>query len=318
MCRRSVANSLAAPVPQVETATVANRMHDDEVELDDDLVRRLVGGQMPHLAGLPIRRVEPWGTDNGIWRLGDDLVVRLPRIAGAVGQVAREAELLPRLAPHLPIVVPQPIAVGEPAEGYPFAWALHRWIPGEGASPDTIDDPVRFAHDLAEVVRGLRAIPTDGAPPPHNRARALHEYDRSARAAIASARHLVDADAALAVWEEALAAPAHDGAPVWVHGDLEFNCLVEEGRLHGLVDWGSACAGDPAVDVQVVWSPLFTEASRHAFLDAVEADEATVARSRGAAVQQACAALPYYLHTYPLIVERSWQKLATLGIPTVG
>jgi aminoglycoside phosphotransferase (APT) family kinase protein len=131
---------------------------------------------------------------------------------------------------------------------------------------------------------------------------------------IAYASHLIDAQAALDVWEEALAAPPHQGPPLWVQGDLEGNCLVKDGRLCGIVDWGSACAGDPAVDVQVVWSPLFTDNSRRAFLDALGVDDATLARSRGAAIHQACGALPYYLHTYPGIVERSWHKLAVLGV----
>ena len=163
-------------------------------------------------------------------------------------------------------------------------------------------------------MRDLAAVPTDGAPPAHNRARPLHDYDGPTRWAIDSARHLIDTDAATAVWEDALAAPPFTGTPTWVHGDLEGNCLVRDGRLAGLVDWGSACVGDPAVDVQVVWSPLFTGGSRQAFLDALDVDDATLARSRGAAVNQACAALPYYLDTYPLIVERSWHKLAALGI----
>lgn len=93
---------------------------------------------------------------------------------------------------------------------------------------------------------------------------------------------------------------------------------MRDGRLEGLVAWGSACAGDPAVDIQVVWSPLFTEASRRVFLEALRVDDATLARSRGAAINQACAALPYYLHTYPLIVERSWHKLASLGVPNLA
>lgn len=143
----------------------------------------------------------------------------------------------------------------------------------------------------------------------------LQEYDESTRSAIDRASHLIDASAAVAVWEEALATPAHSGPAVWVQGDLEGNCLVRDGHLCGIVDWGSACAGDPAVDVQVVWSPLFTEESRRAFVDALDVDDATLARSRGAAINQACAALPYYLHTYPLIVERSWHKLASLGVP---
>jgi aminoglycoside phosphotransferase (APT) family kinase protein len=294
---------------------VPTRMHDDEVPVDEALVRRLLATQMPQLAGRPLRLVEPWGTDNAIWRLGDDLAVRLPRIRWAVGQIGREATWLPRLAPHLPVTIPAPVAVGEPGEGYPYRWAVHRWVPGEGAALDRIADPVAFGHDLAGVVRALQAVPTDGAPAARNRARPLHEYDGVTRAVIGAAGHLIDAAAATAVWEEALAAAPHDGPAVWVQGDLEGNCLVRDGRLCGIVDWGSACAGDPAVDVQVVWSPLFTDESRRAFLDALDVDDATLARSRGAAVNQACAALPYYLRTYPLIVERSWHKLACLGIP---
>ena len=291
-----------------------NRMHDDEVDLDDALVRRLLAAQMPDLAGRPLTIVEPWGTDHGIWRLGDDLVVRLPRIGWSAGQAELEATWLPRLARHLPVAVPEPVAVGDPGEGYPFRWAVHRWIPGEGAAPGRIGDPVEFALALAEVVRTLQAAPTDGAPAARHRARPLQAYDAATRAVIDGARQVIDAPAALAVWEEALAAPPHAGPPVWVQGDLEGNCLVRDGRLCGIVDWGGMCAGDPAVDVQVVWSPLFTDASRRAFLDALGVDDATLARSRGAAVNQACAALPYYLHTYPLIVERSRHKLAVLGI----
>lgn len=291
-------------------------MHEAEVDVDAALVGRLLRAQLPELAGLPVAVVEPWGTDHGLWRLGDELIVRLPRIHWAVGQVEWEATWLPHLAPHLPVAVPAPVAVGEPGEGYPFPWAVHRWIPGDGAALDRMDDPVAFAHDLAHVVRRLRAVPTDGGdgPAAGGRALPLADYDRATRLAIASAGHLVDAAAATAVWEEALAAPPHPGPPVWVHGDLEGNCLVRDGRLTGLVDWGSAGTGDPAVDVQVVWSPLFTPASRRAFLDDLGVDDATLARSRGAAVNQACAALPYYLRTYPLIVERSRHKLAALGI----
>jgi aminoglycoside phosphotransferase (APT) family kinase protein len=294
---------------------VADKMHDNEVDIDEGLVRRLIESQMPQLANLPLSRVEPWGTDNGIYRLRDDLVVRLPRIASAEGQVNFEATWLPRLGPQLPVEVPEPVAIGEPGDTYPFSWAVHKWLPGEGASIATINDPVAFALDLAEFVKSLQRIPTDAAPTARNRARPLRDYDLPTRQAIERARHLIDADAALAVWEAALAAAPHNGPTRWVHADLEGNCLVRDGRLSGIVDWGSACAGDPAVDIQVIWSPLFTEPSRSVFLEALEVDDATIARSRGAAINQTCAALPYYLTTYPLIVERSWHKLAALGVP---
>lgn len=293
-------------------------MHDDEVAVDEGLVRTLLRAQFPDLAHLPLAVVEPWGTDHGIWRLGADLVVRLPRIGWADGQAGREATWLPHLAPRLPVAVPEPVAVGAPGCGYPFRWAVHRWLPGVSASPDVVADPVAFALDLAAVVAALRATPAAGAPPARNRARPVADYDADTRRAIEGAGHLVDAAAATAVWEAALAAAPHDGPPVWVHGDLDGNCLVDGGRLSGLVDWGSACAGDPAVDVAVVWSPLFTDASRQLFLDALAVDDATLARSRGAVVHQACAALPYYLDTSPPIVARSWHKLAALGVAPIS
>lgn len=291
------------------------RMHVDEVAVDEDLVRRLLADQFPRWSDLPLQIVEPWGTDHGIWRLGEDLVVRLPRIGWAEGQADREATWLPRLAPQLPVAVPEPVAVGLPGHGYPFRWAIHRWLPGELAGPDSIGDPARFGADLAAVVASLRTLDTSGAPPARNRARPLIDYDAATRQAIESAARLVDADAALAVWEEARAARPHEGPPVWVHGDLDGNALVRGGRLAGLVDWGSACAGDPAVDVAVVWAPVLADpAAQDAFLAVLAVDDDALARSRGAAVNQACAALPYYLETYPLIVERSAHKLRAMGI----
>ena len=294
--------------------SVTVRMHKDEIDVDEELVLGLLESQMPTLAQLPLVIVEPWGTDNAIWRLGTDLVVRLPRIDWAAGQVELEAQWLPRLAPHLPVALPEPVAIGESTNDYPYRWAVHRWIPGEPAALDRMDDPVAFALALAQVIWMLQSVSVTNAPPATNRARPLAAYDEVTRAIIDHASHLIDAPAALSVWEEALAAPPHQGPPVWVQGDLEGNCLVRDGRLRGIVDWGSACAGDPAVDVQVVWSPLFTEGSRRAFLDALAVDDHTLARSRGAAIHQACGALPYYLHTYPDIVERSWHKLSLLGV----
>jgi aminoglycoside phosphotransferase (APT) family kinase protein len=290
------------------------RMHEREVEIDERLVVSLLSAQFGALAGLPLVIVEPWGTDHAIWQLGEDFVVRLPRIAWAAGQPDFEARWLPWIAPLLPVQVPEPIAVGQPGCGYPYRWAIHRWLPGQGASLKRLDDPHRFALDLAGVIRSIQGLEPNGAPPAVNRARPLQEYDTAARAFIHTAAHLIDARAAIAVWEDALAAEPHHGPPVWVHGDLEGNCLLRNGRLSGIVDWGSACAGDPAVDVQVVWSPLFTDESRGTLIDALGIDATTLARSRGAALQQACAALPYYLDTYPTIVERSWHKLAALGV----
>jgi aminoglycoside phosphotransferase (APT) family kinase protein len=294
--------------------TRSMRMHADEVVIDEPLVRRLISTQMPEFGGLQLVKVEPWGTDNAVWRLGEEMVVRLPRIHWATGQIDLEREWLPKLAPLLPVALPEPIAIGEADDEYPWRWGVFRWISGVPAGPSTISDPVAFALDLVDVIRSLMRIPTDGAPPATNRARPVAEYNDMTLLFIDNVSGLIDADAARRVWEAAMDATPHEGPPVWVQGDLEGNCVVREGRLSGIVDWGSACAGDPAVDIQVVWSPLFTDDSRQAFLRDLGVDDATLARSRGAAVHQACGALGYYLDTYPLIVERSWHKLAAIGV----
>src|SRR5271165_5221181 len=179
---------------------MAGRMHEEEVAVDEPLVRHLLATQFPHLAGGQLTKVVPWGTDNAIWRLGGDLVLRLPRIHWATEQVEREAAWLPRLAPYLPVAVPEPIVVGEPGGGYPYRWAVHRWLPGEGATLSQMDDPVRFALDLADVLRALHAAPTDGAPRASNRARPLQEYNEAALAAIEYAGDLIDGDRAREVW----------------------------------------------------------------------------------------------------------------------
>lgn len=288
-------------------------MHDDEVDVDAGLVRRLLRSQLPALADLPLAEVGPWGTDHAVWRLGRDLAVRLPRIAWAGGHPEREAAAVTALAPHLPVEVPEPVALGAPGEGYPFRWAVVRWLEGRHAEAARLD-ATRLARDLGGLVRALGVAPTNGAPPARSRARHLADYDDDARAAIGAAAHLIDAGAATEVWHDALDAPPHRGPRRWVHGDLAGNCLVRGDRLSGIIDWGGACAGDPATDVAVIWTPPFDEPARAAFLAAAGVDDQVVRRSRGAALHQACAALPYYVGTHPPIVERARHQLRALGV----
>ena len=135
----------------------APKMHADEIDTDVALVRRLLAGQFPHLAGLAIDPVMSYGTDHDIYRLGGDLAVRLPRIGWATGQAAKEAEWLPKLAPYLPLAVPVQLAIGRPAEGYPFEWSVYEWLPGENAN-GTIDDLDHRVAQRVQPSRGPRAI----------------------------------------------------------------------------------------------------------------------------------------------------------------
>jgi aminoglycoside phosphotransferase (APT) family kinase protein len=170
-------------------AAMRNRMHADEVDTDVALVRRLLSGQFPQWAGLRVEPVVSYGTDHDIYRLGDALSVRLPRIGWATAQAAKEAEWLPRLAPHLPLAVPRPVAMGQPAEGYPYDWSVCTWLPG-GDATGTIDDLEQAAVDLAEFVTALRRVDTTGAPPrpPGSRAGPLAGFDEFVRRAVAQRR----------------------------------------------------------------------------------------------------------------------------------
>jgi aminoglycoside phosphotransferase (APT) family kinase protein len=284
-------------------------MHADEIETDEALVRRLLAAQFPEWAGLELRALPAGGTDNAIYRLGDHLSVRLPRRgAWAPGSFDKEFEWLPRLAPQLPVAVPTPIALGRPAEGYPHEWAVFDWLDGDDVATARLDRP-GAAVDLAELLAALRRVDPQGAPAPGSRGGPLGPRDEATRAGIAALAGSIDAAAVTAVWEEALAAPVWDGPPVWIHGDLDArNLLVGDGRITGVVDWAAACVGDPACDVKVAWAVLDAD-TRPAFRELLQIDDATWARGRGWALSQAMIALPYYLHTYPAIVEQAWRWL---------
>ncbi len=167
--------------------------------------------------------------DNAIYRLGEDMAVRLPRIPGATGQVDKEHQWLPRFAPLLPLSIPVPLAKGTPGEGYPWHWSVYRWLEGENATVERIANPRQLATELPRFIAALQEIDPSGGPPPgqHNSFRGVPLVMRDAptRAAIASLRATLDADAATAAWEAALQAPAWPGPPVWIHGDLTpVNC----------------------------------------------------------------------------------------------
>jgi aminoglycoside phosphotransferase (APT) family kinase protein len=288
----------------------ARRMHADEVETDETLVRRLLAAQFPQWAMLPIHALPAGGTDNAIYRLGDELSVRLPRRRGAgTGWLNKEFEWLTRLAPSLPFSIPTPLARGVAGEGFPNEWAVYDWLEGEEAASTHLDLP-RAAVDLAELLASLQRFEPAGGPAPGARGGPLQPRDAATRAGIASLGGAIDAAAVTAAWETALAAPDWNGRPVWIHGDLDArNLLARDGRITGVIDWASACVGDPACDVKVAWAVLDAE-TRPLFRERLGIDDATWARGRGWALSQAMNALPYYLHTYPALVGQAWRWLS--------
>ena len=259
--------------------------------IDAGLARRLVAAQFPQWAGLPVDPVELDGWDNRTFRLGAELSVRLPNGDWYALQVDKEQTWLPRLAPHLPLAIPQPVARGEPGEGYPFPWSVYRWLEGTpAASAGALFDRIALASSLAAFLGALQGIDATGGPEPgpHNffRGGPLSIYAEETERSVAALGDAVGADAVRRVFDDALAA-RWAGEPVWVHGDVAAgNLLVRDGRLAAVIDFGCSAVGDPACDVVIAWT-LFSGASRAAFRARLAADAATWSRGRGWALWKA-------------------------------
>ncbi|MDA0567522.1 aminoglycoside phosphotransferase family protein [Streptomonospora sp. S1-112] len=269
----------------------ARAMPTAEVRLSRELVRALLSDQHPDLADLGIE-VLAHGWDNLVCRLGRDHVVRLPRRAASAGLVVNEQRWLPGIAPHLPLPVPVPARTGRPGRGYPWAWSVLPFLPGEIAARTPPADPGEAARSLGRFLAALhQPAPADA---PLNPVRGIPLSGRAA-GVTAQLEHVADPharEAARRAWERAAAAPGWDGPPVWLHGDLHpANILVERGRVGAVIDFGDITAGDPATDLAVAWM-LLPRAGREELRSAYgRADGATWARARGWALALALAFL---------------------------
>lgn len=265
---------------------------------DKSFVETLVSLQCPRYAGRDLRYVESSGTDNNLWRLGTDLVVRLPRFEGASQQVLKEAEWLPVLAPQLPLKVPQPVFVGNPADDYPFHWSVCPWFEGQTLAGSKIVDEVGLAKSLGGFVRALHSAGPDGGPPPgaHNfyRGVPLEQRDEAVRESVHRLRDEIDADKSLAIWEESLASCGGATKTCWIHGDLHpGNILIQEERVCAVIDFGGMAVGDPACDMMAAWTLLDCKV-REAFRHLVDCEDAVWERGRGWALSFGLIALAEY------------------------
>jgi aminoglycoside phosphotransferase (APT) family kinase protein len=284
-------------------------MHEDEVRATPELVQRLVAEQCPQWAERPVTALpdDVEGTDNVLFRLGDELVVRMPKIHWAQDQAESDARWLPRLSPHLPAAVPVPVHVGRPSSGYPWVWSVVPWVIGSTPPRLGVDD-VRLAQDLAAFALTLHALDATGGPtkPPGSRGTPLVHADAGARAGLERLRAHddgIDLAAAERAWELCVSAPDWAGDPVWIHGDLQpGNLVVDDGRLVAVIDWGALGVGDPAPDVAAaLWT--FTGEARDAYREAVCPDDATWLRACGWALAPSLTGIDYYRHTFPRMAE---------------
>lgn len=244
----------------------------------------LIAEQFPQWAHLPIKPVEPGGWDNKTFRLGNDMLIRMPSAACYAEKVPKEQKLLPLLAKQLSTPIPQPLALGTPSHEYPFHWSIYRWI--EGNNADTLQPAAlpQFAFDAAQFLNELHSADTTEGPAPgtHNFYRGAHVsvYDAETRSALSKLNGIIDVTAATSAWEQALSS-SWQHQPVWIHGDFSpGNILVKDGRLAAVIDFGGTAVGDPACDLILAWTFL-DAANREIFKAQVTLDSDTWARARG-------------------------------------
>lgn len=284
----------------------------EKLVIDDAFVRRMVAEQFPQWADLSLRSAAAGGWDNRSFRLGEHMIVRLPSAADYSVQVEKEHRWLPKLAPLLPLLIPTPLAMGEPAVGYPWRWSIYRWIEGDTAAPERISDLSDFATSLAQFLIALQRIdPTDGPRlGPHNfwRGGPLTTYDAETRQAIALLKGKINTNAATQVWEAALKT-TWDRPPVWIHGDVSAgNLLVKAGRLSSVIDFGMLGVGDPACDLSIAWT-LFSGESREAFRARLPLDAGTWARGRAWTLWKALIVAAGLTETNAVEAARPWRVI---------
>jgi aminoglycoside phosphotransferase (APT) family kinase protein len=278
------------------------------MEINVSLVKQLVAEQFPEWTQLPIEPVELSGWDNRTFHLGQKMMVRLPSAEGYTPQVEKEHRWLPRLAQHLPLPVPKPVAMGKPSKDYPWPWSIYQWIEGETASAERIEDIGQFASELAQFLSDLQQIDATGGPRAgaHSfyRGAPLVVYDGETRIAIEKLEGEIDQPTVTSLWEEATRTEWQK-PPLWFHGDVaEGNLLVKNGKLSAVIDFGCAGIGDPACDLTIAWTFLYGE-SREVFRKALPLDHTTWVRGRGWALWKALITVLEYRNSDPVKAEKS-------------
>lgn len=297
-------------------------MHEGQVEVPIPALQRAIASQFPDLASQPVQAVSSAGTVIAPFRVGDDLVARLPLVPvtdrAHHDRLRKEGRYAGALAGVLPVSVSQLVGVGRPFPGYRGTWSVWTWLPGRSLDHVLFDAPgsvdmERLAEDLAQLLRAIRKPPCDASGWSDNgrggRPLADSEWVRSS---IQRSAHLIDQGAATSVWESALAAPAHDGPPVRIHGDpMPGNLLLRDGALTGLIDVSEPVVGDPASDLQPAWT-VFGEPHRSRFRQAMGMDQAAWERGRGWAFEMAIGGLHYYEESNPTFFRLAQRTLEAL------
>ena len=287
------------------------KMHDDEFEVSESLVRKLIENQCPQWASLFIKSIDSSGTVHALFRLGSEYVIRLPRIEGAIVNMKKEWKWLPKLAPLLKVPISEPVFKGKPAADYPWCWTVARWHNGDNPSFEQENELEWVAKDLAHFINDLHQIELPNGPA-SRRGTALNEqnFDEETRKAILELEGEIDTKFVTSLWNYLSNRPAWDRYPVWIHGDLlPGNIILQNQRLQAVIDFSDVGVGDPACDLVISWC-LFNSNSQEIFRKSLkDIDEHTWERGRGWALSIALILLPYYKERNPVMAKLARQML---------
>jgi len=289
-------------------------MHAGQLDVTTELVQKLAVAQFPQWRELAVRAVPSHGTVNALFRIGAGLVARFPLLPGDPVAVRKELEdeagAARRLYAISPYPTPEPIAIGEPGDGYPLPWAVYSWLDGTIAYDAEVS--TAFAEDLARFVLALRAAPAEGRVFTGSwRGGVLTSQDDYVADGLARSRGMIDVDALARLWADLRTTPRTE-PDVWTHRDLmPGNLLVADGRLAGVIDVGTFTVSDPAMDLQPAWN-LLDAPARSAFRAGLGSDDDEWRRGMGWSFAQAIGCLWYYVETNPVMSRTAHHTLTAL------
>ncbi|MEU4477828.1 aminoglycoside phosphotransferase family protein [Micromonospora sp. NPDC023966] len=293
-------------------------LHENEIPADEAVVRSLLRAQRPEWATLSMSPAGA-GTDNTMYRLGDDLLVRVPRTADKARALHKERTWLPRLGKLLTCRIPEPVHAGAPAAGFPIPWSVYRWIDGAEPGPTTVQDWKSFGTDLATFVRELHSIDLMGVARAGElswyRGGSLTACDEWIRSCFEDCRTNIaaelDVESLERLWHAAIGLPEPSRPHVWLHGDLRpANLLVADGRLQAVIDFGGLSVGSPTAEHAPVWDLPYQ--AREAYWNAVDLDDHSWTHARAWAIAVGISGISYYWNTWPAFVAECRARLETI------
>ncbi|WP_410813624.1 aminoglycoside phosphotransferase family protein [Micromonospora sp. 067-2] len=290
-------------------------LHENEIPVDEAVVTSLLRCQRPDWASLPLSPAGA-GSDNTMYRLGNDLLVRLPRTADKARSLNKERTWLPRLGPLVTCQIPEPVYAGTPAPEFPLPWSIYRWIDGTEVDTNVVQDWAAVGTELAMFVHELHDIDLMGASRTGElswyRGGNLRDCDKSISIYFENCRtttdHDLDVEPLEQLWRAAIRLPASSSPHVWLHGDLRpSNLLAAKGKLHAVIDFGCLSVGFPAAEHAPVWD--LPEPARQAYWNAANLDHLTWAQARAWAIFVGIAGFSYYRNTWPAFATECRTRL---------